>query len=419
MTSSMKNTLSFLDSDIKTSRSSRDFSTGKIRDLSDSELLRATREIAREEQRSSLLLIEHLLEVDARKLYATLKHDSLFKYVVKTLGYSETTANERIRAMRLVRAVPEAREKLSDGTLTLTAAAKVESFRRQEKLDDGRALEVVRDASEQRNLNELDRLLLSQAENPVIPKERIRQVTPELKEAKLILTPEHQALIQRYEELHGKAPLSQILLTVLEAHLKKKDPLQREDSRKQARSGSTAPILEERAIPGVSNSVKEESLTPRTSANREQQQSMPRGLTATSKRCVRFKHRSRYIEANVRRTLWSRSQGQCEWYHPITGERCLSRFRLEFDHYPTPFAKGGPSTEENLRHVCRAHNARHSVEVYGVRRVAMRSFTSGTSGTMRDVFLSLRRETDRHLDGLIFRAHGAVFHANDERGLVD
>jgi hypothetical protein len=285
--------------------------------------------------------------------------------------------------MRLVRRVPEAREKLSEGTLTLTSAAKVESFRRHEKLEDSRVLEIVEEASHQNGLNELERFLLSKTENPVALKEKVRQVTPELQEAKLILTPELQALIRRYEELHGKAPLSQILTTVLAAHLKHKDPLQKvaPERRTRLKAPTSSEQVIESAVSKKSQASGEEAnesaSSEKSQASREELlervsenegQALPQSLTASVKRCAIAKQPSRYIEAKVRRRLWFRSQGQCEWRHPITNERCTSRFRLQFDHYPIPFAKGGPSTEKNLRHVCRAHNARHAVEAYGVRR---------------------------------------------------
>lgn len=302
--------------------------------LSDAQLLIQTRDIARKEQSYSLALIEHLLEVDARKLYATRGYDSLFKYVVKDLGYSESTAYERIRAMRLVRLVPEVREQLKSGALTLTAAAQVESFRRRENLPNSEVSAIVEEAAH-KSLHEVEVLLLSRSDNP-IPREKLRQITPELQEAKLILTPELQRLILRYEELHGKVPVSQILQTVLTAHLKRHDPLQR---------------LERSEPP---NEAIEESAS---------------AVSVSAKPCVTPTGHSRYVATNTKLKLWRRAQGQCEWVDLKTHSRCSSRYRLQNDHYPRPFALGGPSTYENLRLVCPAHNARFAVDVFGVERV--------------------------------------------------
>jgi hypothetical protein len=61
-----------------------------------------------------------------------------------------------------------------------------------------------------------------------------------------------------------------------------------------------------------------------------------------------------HIPAAVKRQVWRRDQGRCQW--PVkSGGVCGSTLRLEFDHV-TPRARGGPSTVENVRLLCRAHN---------------------------------------------------------------
>lgn len=64
---------------------------------------------------------------------------------------------------------------------------------------------------------------------------------------------------------------------------------------------------------------------------------------------------SRYIPKEVRRKIWMSAEGKCQYQDPITGRKCESNHALEFDHIQ-PFAQGGPSTEENLRLFCDAHN---------------------------------------------------------------
>jgi len=46
-----------------------------------------------------LLLLDYLLEVDVRRLYAIKAYSTLFEYVVKEQDYSEPAAAERIRAL--------------------------------------------------------------------------------------------------------------------------------------------------------------------------------------------------------------------------------------------------------------------------------------------------------------------------------
>jgi hypothetical protein len=69
------------------------------------------------------------------------------------------------------------------------------------------------------------------------------------------------------------------------------------------------------------------------------------------------------IPAAVKREVWKRSGGCCEW--PLeSGGACDSTLRLELDHV-TPRALGGPSTVANLRVLCRRHNDLAARQAFG------------------------------------------------------
>jgi 5-methylcytosine-specific restriction endonuclease McrA len=69
------------------------------------------------------------------------------------------------------------------------------------------------------------------------------------------------------------------------------------------------------------------------------------------------------IPAHVRREVWARDQGRCQW--PLhDGGVCGSTHRLELDHV-RPRARGGPSTADNLRLLCGAHNAEAARRAFG------------------------------------------------------
>jgi 5-methylcytosine-specific restriction endonuclease McrA len=61
-----------------------------------------------------------------------------------------------------------------------------------------------------------------------------------------------------------------------------------------------------------------------------------------------------HIPAAVRRTVWERDGGRCQW-PAARGGICGSTLRAELDHV-TPLALGGASTLENLRVLCSFHN---------------------------------------------------------------
>jgi 5-methylcytosine-specific restriction endonuclease McrA len=83
------------------------------------------------------------------------------------------------------------------------------------------------------------------------------------------------------------------------------------------------------------------------------------------------------ISAETRRQVWQRDGGTCAWVGP-DGRRCGSRWKLELDHV-VPVARGGRSTIDNLRILCRIHNRLHAEHVFG--RAFMARFGGGRPQT--------------------------------------
>jgi hypothetical protein len=72
---------------------------------------------------------------------------------------------------------------------------------------------------------------------------------------------------------------------------------------------------------------------------------------------------SRHVPASVRRAVWMRDGGRCQW--PMgNGAVCGSTYQVEIDHIQ-PWALGGPTTVENTRVACRAHNQLAARRVFG------------------------------------------------------
>lgn len=73
---------------------------------------------------------------------------------------------------------------------------------------------------------------------------------------------------------------------------------------------------------------------------------------------------SRYIPRSVVREVHARDGGQCTFVSS-DGRRCRERGFLELHHHDTPYARGGGPTADNLRIVCRAHNALFAERDFG------------------------------------------------------
>ena len=108
--------------------------TSTVGALSDRELLRQTGTLVQHERHLLGAVIDHLSEIETRRLYLQRGCSSLFDYAVRELGYSEAAAGRRIGAVRLCADQPGARERLRDGSLTLSAAAELQwAFDRQRR----------------------------------------------------------------------------------------------------------------------------------------------------------------------------------------------------------------------------------------------------------------------------------------------
>ena len=101
--------------------------TSSLSGLPDQVLLAHTRSLVLHEQALQLAVLDHLREIHARHLHLRLGCSSLFDYAVRELGYSEGAAWRRIKAMRLCAETAGTRERLQDGSLTLSAAAQLQN----------------------------------------------------------------------------------------------------------------------------------------------------------------------------------------------------------------------------------------------------------------------------------------------------
>ena len=108
--------------------------TSTISGLSDNALLAQTRKLAHLEQQLQVTVIDHLREIHTRRLYLSRGFSSLFDYVVRELGYTDSAAARRINTMHLCAEFEEVREGLQDGSFTLSTAAQLQSaFDRQKR----------------------------------------------------------------------------------------------------------------------------------------------------------------------------------------------------------------------------------------------------------------------------------------------
>ena len=127
----------------------RDQIISTVSGLSDDRLLEQTGNLARLDHQVHVFVIDHLCEIEARRLYLDRGFSSLFDYVKRGLGYSDAATWRRINAMKLCARIEGVRERLWDGSLTLDAAAQLQAaFERRDRLQgrDGERARTARAA---------------------------------------------------------------------------------------------------------------------------------------------------------------------------------------------------------------------------------------------------------------------------------
>jgi hypothetical protein len=312
--------------------------------LEDNELLARTLLTAQVERRVTLKLLNYLVEVDARRLYATVNaRSSLFEYLISDLGLSNAAASDRVNTVRLMRAIPQVKEHLESGKLSVTTAAQIQRFASHEQRANpkGKAIpmEVKKEVVEAclgQSKREVEKTLLGRQSEPAktLMQEKVKLVSPTRSELRFSVDEKTLAKIQQIKDLIGNRSLEAILNSALDALL-----------------------LSEQKKRGVPPLQMKSKKSPNAGRPADRNQQAARTETQLN---------SRFIPIDLKRFTFARSKGQCEHVDPRTHVRCKSRFRLQIDHR-RPLALGGKTEESNLRHLCSSHNLRMGMEA-GLKR---------------------------------------------------
>lgn len=294
-----------------------------IKSMSDDLLIERVEYLVRRERELMECLIWHLQEIQDRKLFIAMGFTSLFECLVKHFKYSEAVAYSRISALKILNAVPEATQALNAGEVNITTLSLAQSFIRKQEKETGEAVSAEQkvqylNSIKNKSVQEARQILASI--NPVL----------ELPQDKIAYLDSDHAQLQA---VVGKSVLEKIeKLKSLISH-ENLDPSYNE-------------LLNLALDAAIEKVEKKKGLLGKLN---QPQVRTTRGFSIKS---------SRYISRGVKQVVHQRSEGRCE-HVSSEGERCSSRFQLQFDHM-TAFSKGGGSELRNIQHLCRVHNAAKS-----------------------------------------------------------
>jgi hypothetical protein len=313
--------------------------------LTDSALLHDLRALVTQDRATTALLIAHLGETDARRLYAPAGYPSMFEYCVGELRFSEETAYKRIRVARVARQFPVIYPMLADGRLNLSAVVVLTAHLTPENGD-----ELLVAAANQTRAG-IERLLAERFPQPDLPT-LIAPLAPTAYACQLspgtVGTPKPATPAASAPAPPKVAPLAPeryaVQFTV--------DQATHDDLLyAQALLGHVVPNGDVAEV--FARALK--TLIARLEQQKFAQTDRPRPC--------RRSDNARHVPASVKRAVWQRDGGRCTFVAE-NGHRCESRTRLEFDH-AEPVAQGGHATVAGLRLRCRAHNQYAAERAFG------------------------------------------------------
>lgn len=307
-----------------------------LKKLANQELHNYTKNIVAREREITTQVLHTLAEVDRRKLFAEMGFSSLFAYCTKALGYSDSAAQRRIIAMRLILQIPAIEPKIAQGSLNLSVVAKAQSFfnleaKNNNPLNSEQKLEILNQL-EGKSSRKCDQELAAKSSNPEALKtpDKITPISQASSEIRFVASDE---LTQAMEKIRG-----------LLAH---KNP-----------NMSINELFLEMAHISLDQLIKEK--TKALAKPQENTQQLPLPTSAVTVANIAGRH----IPRSVQREVYARDGMRCSYVDPVSRLSCDSTFGLELDHIH-PFALGGKATADNIHVLCKIHNQLHAIQCFG------------------------------------------------------
>ena len=127
-------------------------------------------ELRQKERRITSDILNKLQQMEDGRGYLDMGYSSLFDYLVRGLNYSEATAYQRQACVRLAKEVPEIKQKIDQGSLTLSAVTTAFKHLRKRPLAEKRK---VLKSLENKSSREVKAMFLDPTPTIKIKKNRI------------------------------------------------------------------------------------------------------------------------------------------------------------------------------------------------------------------------------------------------------
>ncbi len=276
------------------------------------ELDTQAKELARDYLNTESRLLDLLIRMKRQKVFTELNYTGVFDYCERALKLSRAQSYYFKSVAEKSEEVPEIREAISQGSLTLSQVRRIVPVINQNNKD----LWLAR--AQTLSQKELERQVTE-----VNPKsrviEKLKPVAPSLSELKLGVSSETEAQLKRLQEIYSQKKRRFVTITEVVA------------------------LIAEETLERIAPEKKLERVRkPKTVSSRKH--SIPN----------RPIQRRSPVPQRLKLQKLNEAQNQCT-YTSSDGRRCEQRLWLEL-HHKRPVSQGGGNEKENLRCLCSSHH---------------------------------------------------------------
>lgn len=310
-----------------------------LKTLSHPELLKQLKSLVVEEKKLTLIILDYLREVEERKLYLELGYSTLFAFATEQLGYCAGSAQLRIQAMRALKGTPEIRTSIEENRLALSVVAKTQSLIQAENRTLRDAHKEPLSAKEQSELFAVVRDKSVREAEVLLVKKRHEQEVERAIQCGEVPPPPKSLLKRLFFEVDPETEACIEELLDLLAH---------------ANPTRDLSALMKQLLPMALDLVKKRKGLNKPTEQQKNQEPKPKSISCSETAVTR------HIPQVVKRIVWQRDQGECQFINPVTQKKCRSKHLIQYDHIK-PFAYGSGSSVDDLFLTCAQHN-RHRWE---------------------------------------------------------
>lgn len=292
--------------------------------------------LSKEHRKTEAKLIDQIQRADECRLYLHRGHASLFRYVCDELGYSEAMTSNLITVARKAREIPQLKEEIRQGNLSVSKLRKVCPVIDEKNQDQW--LEAVKTS----NTSELEQKVAS-VKTEHTPRESLRAVAKDTSRLSIDICEKSREKLERLKDLlsskkNRDCSLQEVLDFALETAIEKHDPIRKAERASERKKKSVVKKTGSKTQPAVCHVTRK-----------------PEQMVQSTKSTgISNKPRRKALSKKLVHELQRRDRGRCT-YVSADGKRCGAKRFLQF-HHILAVARGGKDVLDNIKTLCATHH---------------------------------------------------------------